>query len=354
MSTELTSTVPTDRTVVAHDATKAPFWANQQFGIVVLLVGLLILFRVLQPIFFDQELILFPLVRDISMYIVVGLAQMVALSVGHLNLAVGRMAAFGAMWMGISFDILHLPLVVGALIGLLAGALVGGLAGWIIVRTGVTAFVVTLAMDFALLGLVPVMYSATTDNAAYTTKPAGMDMLRTGSFGDVCVGGVCGPTFLPYMLILTMIVLAIIAYVYFRTRLGREILLTGANVDAAELSGIPTGRRIIIVHAMSGTLAAFAGLMSAIITGSFKASVGDEFMLPSFLGPILGGTQLNGGVVSVFGTAVGSAVTLVIRKGLDVQGVGLEYLNIWLGSILLVAISADRLRSYLGDRRAGQ
>ena len=81
------------------------------------------------------------------------------------------------------------------------------------------------------------------------------------------------------------------------------------------------------------------------------AEVGEEFMLPSFLGPILGGTLLAGGYVSVVGTLLGTTLTTVIRKGLDLLGVGLESLNIYLGLILLVALSTDRIRTKLSDRQ---
>ncbi|MDX6240944.1 MAG: ribose transport system permease protein, partial [Kribbellaceae bacterium] len=94
-----------------------------------------------------------------------------------------------------------------------------------------------------------------------------------------------------------------------------------------------------------------AGFMLAVSTGSITATIGEEFMLPSFLGPILGGTLLAGGYVSVVGTLLGTTLTSVIRKGLDLFGVGLESLNIYLGLILLVALSADRIRTVLSDRQ---
>jgi ribose transport system permease protein len=108
---------------------------------------------------------------------------------------------------------------------------------------------------------------------------------------------------------------------------------------------------VITAHAMSGCLAALAGFMLAVSTGSIKATIGEEFMLPSFLGPILGGTLLAGGFISVWGTLLGTALTSVIRKGLDLLGVGLESLNIYLGLILLVALSTDRIRTVLSERQ---
>lgn len=337
----------------AHGASarRLPFWVNQRLGLLVLTLALAALFGVLRPAFFDQKLVLFPLLRDISTLTVVALAQMVVLSVGHMNLAVGRMAAFGAFFAGFGYDRLDVPLAVGLLMCLAAGCAIGALAGWIIAKTGVNSFVVTLAMDFALLGLVSLLYAALTDNATFTSRPAGLSELRAYSLADICVGPVCGSPAVPQTAQFTVIALVVLGFLYARTRMGRELLLTGANPAAAELSGIPTGRRIVLAHALSGCLAALAGFMAAVGTGTFQASIGDDFMLPSFLGAVLGGTLLTGGLVSIIGTLLGTSLVNVIRKGLDVLGVGLESLNIYLGCVLLLALSADRVRTVLSYRK---
>ncbi|MGO4423712.1 ABC transporter permease, partial [Streptomyces sp. MCAF7] len=110
-------------------------------------------------------------------------------------------------------------------------------------------------------------------------------------------------------------------------------------------------RRIILAHALSGLLAALAGFMAAVGTGTFRASIGDDFMLPSFLGAVLGGTLLTGGVVSVIGALLGTSLVGVIRKGLDLLSVGLESLNIYLGCVLLLTLSADRVRTVVSYRK---
>ncbi|WP_328685024.1 ABC transporter permease [Streptomyces sp. NBC_00343] len=340
-------TVPEEKTA-AH---RMPFWVNQRLGLLVLVIALGVLFGVLRPAFLDQRLVLFPLLRDIATLTVVALAQMVALSVGHMNLAVGRMAAFGAMFAGLGYDRLGVPMQVGLLMCLAAGAAIGAVTGWLIARTGVSSFVVTLAMDFALLGLVSLLYSSLTDDAAFTTHPAGIDALRSYSLADICAGPVCGSPAVPQIAQFTLLAMLALGFLYGCTRIGRELLLTGANPAAAELSGIPTGRRILLAHTLSGLLAALAGFMAAAGTGTFRASIGDDFMLPSFLGAVLGGTLLMGGVVSVLGTLLGTALVGVIRKGLDLLGVGLESLNIYLGCVLLLALSADRIRAVVSYRK---
>ncbi|MEY9906252.1 ribose transport system permease protein [Catenulispora sp. MAP12-49] len=323
----------------------------QRVGLLLVITILVLFFGSARSAFYSQQLSVFPLLRDIATLTVVGLAQLAVLSIGHMNLAVGRMAAFSAMFMGLAYQDWHLPLYAGLLVGLLAGAAIGALTGWIITVTGVNSFVVTLAMDFVLLGLVSLVYSQFTTAAAFTAKPAGMDQLRNLSLGDLCAGQVCGSPAVPQLMLFALAAMGIVGYLYSRTRVGRELLLVGSNVTAAQLSGIPASRRIVTAHAMSGALAALAGFMLAVTAGSFTADIGGDFMIPSFLGPVLGGTLLAGGAVSVVGTLLGTSLVQVIRQGLTMMGIGLESLNIYLGVILLVALSTDRVRDAISTRR---
>lgn len=317
---------------------------NHQAILGLLLIGLFVVFVSINPNFLNPVFVIFPLLRDSSIFLIVGLAQMCALSIGHMNLAVGRMAAVGAMVAGASYQYLGVPLLVGVVVGVLAGAAMGMLAGYIIVRSGVNAFVVTLAMDFALLGLVTLVYRTFTEAAAFTTQPAGADFWRNGSFGDLCVAGICGTPAIPVMVIPAIIVAIAVHWIYSRTRAGRELIATGANIHAGELSGIDANKRVLLAHSLSGGLAGLAGIMLAFASGSFSAAIGSEFMLPSFLAPILGGTLLSGGVVSIIGTAEGTLFTNVIRSGLSIQGLGVETLNMALGAVLLGALALQRFR----------
>lgn len=318
---------------------------NQPVVLALLTLALFVGFGVVNPQFFNVQFVVFPLLREASVFVVVGLAQMCVLSVGQMNLAVGRMAAVGAMAAGACYQYLDLPLYVGAAVGLSVGAMLGLLAGWIIVKSHVNAFVVTLALDFALLGLVTLVYMAVTDSGAFSVTPDGLELLGNGSFADVCAAGYCGVNAIPILAVPALITVLLIHHLYVRSRIGREILATGASHRTSELSGIPANSRVILAHVLSGTLAALAGIMLAATSGSFSAAIGSEFMIPSFLAPVLGGTLLVGGVVSVMGTVIGTLMTLVIRWGLSVAGLGFETLNIALGSVLLVALSVQRFQS---------
>lgn len=318
---------------------------DQRMILAVLVIAVFLAFAIRTPAFLNGQFVIFPLIRDTAVITIVGLAQLVTLSIGHLNLAVGRMAAVSAMVAGFTYERMGFGLFAGLIAGVLAGALVGMVTGYIIVKSQVNAFIVTLAMDFALLGLVTFTYISLTDAAAFTVKPEGMDFIRAGSLADFCVFGWCGPSVVPVIIFPALAVVALISFLYYRTRLGRELLVTGVNLRAARLSGIPVNTRIIQAHTLSGALAGLAGIFLAYVNGSFSAAIGNELLLPSFLGPILAGTLLTGGVVGVFGTMLGTLLTLVIRQGLLVQGIGLETLNIALGVILLLALSANKIRT---------
>ena len=340
-----------DEARVSRPGRGLPFWANPRLGLVVVTAALVAIFGSLRPAFFNERLTIVPLLADVSVFLIVGLAQLCVLSLGHMNLAVGRMAAISAFVMGWAYTSLGVPLYVGMVIGLLAGAAVGGLAGVIIARTGVNSFVVTLALDFALLGLVTLLYNSVTGGVSFAVRPDGMDQLRNDTFGDYCAGDLCGPSAIPLVAPFGLIAALVVGYVFRYTRLGRELLMTGSSERAAQYSGIPTGGRVVAAHAMSGTLAALAGFLLAVNNGAFSANIGEGFLLPSFLAPVLGGTLLAGGAVSVLGTVLGATLTQVIYKGLNLLGFVLDELKIYLGVVLILALSLDRLRVVLAERR---
>ena len=325
---------------------------NQRFGLAVVIVLLFVVFGLINPQFFNQQFVVFPLLRDASVIVVVGLAQMCALSIGQMNLAVGPMAAVGAMAAGATFQFLQFPLALGVVVGLIAGAATGLLTGAVIVWSRVNAFIVTLAMSFALLGLVTIVYTTFAENAAFSAVPPELAFWRTGSLNDLCIAGACGPRAVPVIVIPAAIVCMLVQFFFARTAKGREVLATGSNFRAAKLSGIQADRSVLIAHTMSGALAALAGIMLAASTGSFSAAIGSEFLIASFVAPILGGTLLTGGVVSVLGTVFGALVSLIIRAGLLVAGAGFEVLNIALGIVLLLALSLQRIQG-IRQRRQG-
>jgi ribose transport system permease protein len=135
------------------------------------------------------------------------------------------------------------------------------------------------------------------------------------------------------------------------------MLAAGANPRAAQLSGLPVGRLFVLCHAMSGALGAVVGVMLTIRNGaalpSMAGQLGADWLLPAFLAPVLGGTLLTGGAVSVVGTALGAVFVDVLTNGLYMLRVGEFWIQSFLGFVLLGAVLLDRLRARLQFGRGG-
>jgi ribose transport system permease protein len=133
------------------------------------------------------------------------------------------------------------------------------------------------------------------------------------------------------------------------------MLAAGANARAAEISGVRTGRVIIACHMLTGALAALAGMMVTARTGAavpgMAGQLGQDWLLPAFLAPVLGGTLLSGGRVAVFGTFLGAAFVNLMTGGLLQLRIGEFWIQACLGLMLLAAVLADRGRHTILRRR---
>jgi ribose transport system permease protein len=151
--------------------------------------------------------------------------------------------------------------------------------------------------------------------------------------------------------VIALLIGAALFVLYRYSTLGRRILAAGANARAAAMSGVPVNRVIVISHTLSGLLAGVAGMMVVARLGAAMPAVGgEEWLLPSFLGPVLGGTLLSGGAVSVVGTVLGAALVTTLRSGLLVLQIGSYWLQLFLGLILLLAVLVDRYRGIYAER----
>ena len=308
------------------------------------LILLIALFATLYSIYatgFTSKFNLYTMGRVMAIDIVIGFAMMVVLVTGGLNLAVGAIGVAAAMFGGWAMQTLGLHWLLAVPLALAFGGVLGAINGVATVKTGVHSFVITLATMSIYFGAMIVL----TEAEAFRALPKAFTQIgKTRYFGFVSA------------LLIVALVAGVVLFILFRyTALGRKIKAAGANPRAAELSGIAVGRMFIYCHCLSGVLAALAGLMLTTRNGaalpSMAGHVGQDWLLPSFLAPVLGGTLLTGGTISVVGTALGAILVSVITTGLLLMKFADFWLNLFLGLILLAAVLLDRLRSVYSERR---
>jgi ribose transport system permease protein len=333
--------------VPAGDAAPAPepsglrFYLTNEFGLLVLIVLFGAVFAVATPGFLSA-FNLFTLGRTMSIDIMIGFGMMVVIVSGGLNLALGAMGVCAAMATGWMIQSLGMPWPIAILGGLALGGLLGLVNGFVIVRSGLHSFIITLASMSIFFGTMVFLTRA----ESFRELPPAL-----AAFGRARLFGYMSP-----LLLLTVAVAILLTCLYRYTVLGRGMLAAGARPEAAELSGVRVGRMVMACHVLSGTLAGIAALMLVTRHGaaipSMAGQLGQDWLLPAFLGPVLGGTALTGGRVSVVGTFLGAALVSMLTNGLLLLRVGEFWVQACLGLILLLAVLIDLARRrFLARRR---
>src|SRR6202165_4689 len=196
---------------------------------------------------FTSDFNLFSLLRFAAIQITIGFAQMVALSIGDLNLAVGAIGGATGMVAGWAMQILGLPPEVAVLFALAAGTLLGFGNALLITWTRINSFIVTLATASLITGAMLIL----THSDPFSRLPDSFT-----SFSETEVAG------LPVSnLVLVMLAVGVALFFLYRNlSLGREMLAVGANRRAGEPMGQQHDAGLLRAHGLSAAVAAAAGL----------------------------------------------------------------------------------------------
>lgn len=310
-----------------------------RLGLLVVNLLFLAAFTISAPAFLD-DYNLFTLLRFVSIQIVVGFSQMVMFSAGEMNLSVGAIGAVVALFAGGLMQVAGVPPVVAIAAAFGLALLAGAINGFLVIRSGINSFIITLATSSMFSGVMLI----TTKAKAYDALPASFVQ-----FGKMRLFELPISPLVPVMIAIG----AFFFFLYRNTSFGREILAVGANRRAAGMSGVPVARVIMAVHMLSAASAGIAGIMMASMLGSAVPVIGQDWLLPSCAAPAIGGTLLSGGIVSVFGAIMGGLLIAGITNGLLLLNVSNFWLNLFLGLVLLVAVVLDRIRILQASRQVG-
>lgn len=243
---------------------------------------------------------------------------------GNIDLSVGSILALCA---SLAVGLQTYGMVVAIVGALAAGLALGIFNGLIVVKTGVHSFIVTLA---ALIGIRGLVFVYTREQSLSATN---MDYMDFGmiSFGPI---NVIAAAFL--------VLLLVFQFVLARTRHGREAFAIGGNLTAAINAGIKVKRHVVINFAVSGAMAAIAGIAMTTQMGAATPNLGSNYELWTIIAVVLGGVKLQGGVGNMWGTLAGVLTLGVLRNGLNLMQVQPFYELIVLGVVLIFALLLDR------------
>ncbi len=293
---------------------------------------------------FLSDFNLYVILSSATLLALIGYSQLAVLGIGDFSLAVGGIGEFTGIVLGFLLHTRGWPLA-PAIVAAIAVALGAGLLnGILVIATGVSGFIVTLATGGAFAGV----SLAITETASYTGFPAFFNVLGTGRIGPI-----------PYVVVVALLAAACLGVLYVWRRAGRLMLAFGDNPEAASLSGLSRREAVLWAHALSGLLAGIAGIVATAQLHEANPTAGAGWLIQYFTVPIIGGTLLTGGVVSVFGILVAALILATINDGLILLNVGPYWVTLVEGLLVFAAVllgrsDARRMLAHLSRLTAGR
>ncbi|HLT84810.1 MAG TPA: multiple monosaccharide ABC transporter permease [Phototrophicaceae bacterium] len=377
----------------------------RQYGIMIALVAIVILFQIL-----TDGLLLVPnnvasLIQQNAYVMILAIGMVMVIVARHIDLSVGSVVAFVGGVTAILMNSYDVPWLLAVVAALILGAVIGCWQGFWIAYVGIPAFIVTLAGMLIFRGLAIVLVGTT---VAGLPRPfnaisngsvpnalgfvANLDVVTLLIGAVAIVGVVLGQvrsrlakrrhelavepfvafvgrlvvasaliafiTYLlsrsaggtPIVLVIIGVLVIVYSFVMNRTVFGRHIYAIGGNLQAAMLSGINTKRVDFMVFVNMGVLAALAGVVTTSRAGAGVAAAGNMFELDAIAAAFIGGTAVSGGIGKISGAIVGALIMGVLNMGLSIMAVDPAWQQVIKGLVLLVAVAFDLLSKRRGGR----
>ena len=267
------------------------------------------------------------LLVQVSPVLLVSLGLALVIGTEGIDLSVGAIMALASaalpLYLGYGW-----PFAIG--ISLAVGILAGLVNGSLVAFAGVQPIVATLALLVAGRGLAQIF---TNGQLLIVTDPVVLALGQARPFG------------IPAPVIVAAVAVAVVAFLIRRTTFGRYVVAIGGNRSASFLSGHPVRRTLLAVYAISGLLAAVAGIVATARLGaSDPSNIGVLIELSAITAVVVGGTPLTGGRVRLAGTVMGALLMQLISTTFISNNLPFTYAQVLTAGIILIAVYVQRGR----------
>lgn len=258
---------------------------------------------------------------------------------GEFDLSAGVAVVSVAVVTSITTHNLGLPLYVGMILSVISATAIGVGNGWLMTKTGIPSFLITLSALFMLFGLNLGFTRLFTKSVATPSLKGtpGHDLLRKIFATEIEVGKGPGAT-LSILVIYWILFVVIATYVLLRTRVGNWIYAAGGNPNSARAVGVPVTKVKIGLFAFVGFSAWFYSMHQISNYNSIQAGsgYGNEFLY--IIAAVVGGCALTGGYGSAIGSAIGALIYGMTVQGIVYAGWDPSWFRFFLGFMLLLAV----------------
>lgn len=309
------------------------------YGLLALTALLFLAFSLALPDTFPTLANVSAILSNQSIPAILALGAMIPITTGNFDLSIGYGLGLAHVL------VLHLIIDVGwpwpaaCLAVILGGAALGAVNGAVVEFGRIDSFIATLGTGSILLAFTGWI----TGGARIVPGPSGLPAAFTDLYDSKFLG-------LPVSAFYVAVLAAVLWLLFERLPFGRHLYVMGSNIRAAELVGIPTRWYGIAAFLGSGLVVGIAGVLLAAQQQIGNPSVGIDYLLPAFVGALLGSTTIKPGRANPLGTVVAVAVLAVGLAGIEQLGAAFWATPLFNGATLLLAVglagaTARRLRT---------
>jgi simple sugar transport system permease protein len=270
---------------------------------------------------------------------------------GEFDLSIGSMIGAAGLILALSITTYGLPLWLGVIVTFAFALLIGAINGFIVVRTGLPSFIVTLGSLYMLRGAGLALTRELTGGLTIVSgvNTVAADNPVAGLFNATLfsIGG--GDFKIEQLWWIGVVIVA--TWVLLRTRFGNWIFAVGGSKDAARSMGVPVSRVKILLFMATAASAALYACIQVLEVGTADVLRGQQKEFEAIITAVIGGTLLTGGYGSALGSAFGAFLLGVTQLGVFfVPGFNSDWYAFVLGALLLVAAMVN---NYILRRASG-
>src|SRR5215472_9918817 len=267
---------------------------------------------------------------------------------GHFDLSAGVQTATAGLATGIMTTYWGLQLYASWAVSLALMLTIGFINGFLVTRTGLPSFIITLGMFLGLQGLNLGVTKQVTNQVQVSNIDLvpGYHALNNILASTVTIGGAKFPIAIIWWVGFTVLG----SYLLLKTRFGNWIFATGGDANASKNVGVRTGRTTIALFMMVSFMAWFVGNTQLIRFTSIQAQSGIGQELYYIAAAVIGGCLLTGGFGSVVGASLGALIFGMTEVGIVNVGWNSDWFKLFVGVMLLLAVLANQFTRQLAEQ----
>ena len=282
---------------------------------------------ILSPKYFLTSNNLTQIILQSSITILVAVGEFFAILIAGIDLSVGSMLALTGM-VTAKLMVNGVPVLFAILVGgIIFGAILGLFNGFLVIKTGLHPFIITLGTMSIYRGLTLVISNA---RPVFGFPPV---------FQKIIVGKYLG---IPMPILIALFVAFVFYLITTKTILGRNLYAVGGNKNAAWLSGVNVKTHTLVVFVFSGIASGIGGIVMLGRLGAAEPLAGMGFELYAIASVIIGGTSFFGGKGKISGVVIGAIIIGLINNALNILNVQTYYQQIVMGSLIVGSVFLDK------------